>query len=254
MQEIAAFIDVEGTGFDEPEPVEVALYIVPPDGGPQHWPVDHNMLWCQRYEPSKAIELGAMATHHIIPQELRGCPPSSTFVLSPAVKYLVGHGVDYDWEAIGKPNVRRICTLALARRIWPDLSSHKLGAMMYHCFGITPEVRDRVKQAHGAPADVRMLIDVYYEILDRLDAAGAITLPTTWEAIWKVSEEYRIPERFTFGKYGPKPQNGYPLGALISDVRKPHSEGGDPGYVRWLLSGACEQVNNDPYLKKALTR
>lgn len=245
--EIAAFIDVEGTGLHEPEPVEVALYMVP--DGPQHWPVDQNMLWTQRFEPSKPIELAAMATHHIIHSDLRGCPPASSFVLTPAVKYIIGHNVDYDWGVIGKPNVKRICTLALAKRIWPELASHRLGALMYHCYGATHDIRDRVKQAHGAAADVRMLIDVYYEILDKLDADGQITLPTTWEALWHVSEEARIPERMEFGKYGPKPDEGRPLGMMISKMRRE-----DPNYVGWLLSGKCDQVNDNPYLRKALTR
>jgi exodeoxyribonuclease X len=245
--EIAAFIDTEATGLHEPEPVEVTLYIVP--GGPDHWPMDENMLWTQRYEPSKAIELGALATHHILQTELRGCPPSASFVLTPAIKYLVGHNVDYDWGVIGKPDVKRICTLALARRIWPELPTHKLTALMYHCFGPTSDIRDRVKQAHGAAADVMMLIDVYYEILDKLDAMGAIELPTTWEALWRVSEEFRIPERMDFGKYGPKPDEGRPLGMLIEEMRRT-----DRSYVGWLLSGKCDQVNENPYLRKALTR
>lgn len=244
QQEIASFIDVEATGLHEPEPVEVALYIVP--DGPQHWPVSQNALWSQRFEPSKAIELGAMSTHHIIQHDLRGCPPSSSFVLTPAVKYIIGHNVDYDWGVIGKPNVRRICTLALAQMLWPDLSSYKLTSLMYHRFGATPEIRDRVKQAHGAAADVRMLIDVYYELLDTADERGLIELPTTWEALWKVSEEARIPVRMDFGKHGPKPEEGRMQGMLISEMRER-----DPGYVKWLLANACD---DKPYLVKALTR
>jgi len=247
MNAVAAFIDTEATGLHEPEPVEVTLYISP--DGPAQWPMDENMLWTQRYEPSKAIELGAMATHHIIQADLRDCPPASSFVLTPAIKYLIGHNVDYDWGVIGKPDhVKRICTLALAKRVWPELSSHKLGALMYHTQGATPQTRDLVVQAHGSRADVRMLFQVFAEILplalpeEKWDCA-------TWEDVWQLSEEARIPERMEFGKYGPKPDEGRPLGMLISEMRQT-----DRGYVKWLLSGACDQVNNNPYLQKALTR
>lgn len=249
QQDIAAFIDVEATGLNAPEPVEVTLYIVP--DGPAHWPIDSNMLWTQRYEPSKAMELGAIATHHIVPADLRGCPPSSSFVLTPAVKYIIGHNVDYDWQVIGSPaHVRRICTLALSHLAWPDLSSHKLTALMYHTQGATPAVRDLVIQAHGSRPDTQMLFQVFSEILP-LVVPPEKWANLTWEDVWAISEEARIPKRMDFGKYGPKPEEGRMQGMLISDMRKPHNEGGDPGYVKWLLANAC---SDKPYLMKALTR
>jgi exodeoxyribonuclease X len=244
---IAAFIDTEGTGLLEPEPVEVALYIVP--DGPRHWPVDRNMLVTRRYEPSKPIELGAMATHHIIPCDVRGCPPSSSFVLTPAVKYIVAHNADYDWGVIGKPEVKRICTLALAKRLWPELESHKLAALMYARFGATPEIRDRVKQAHGAEADVLMLFDVWCELLDEATRRELLWPNTTWEEVWQLSEKARVPLRMEFGKYGPNTPEGGTQGMLIEFLRL-H----DRGYVGWLLSGKCDQVNDNPYLRKALTQ
>lgn len=242
--EIAAFIDTEGTGIIAPEPVEVCLYLVP--DGPRHWPVDRNMLVTRRYQPSKEIELGAMATHHIIPPDLTGCPPSSAFVLTPAAQYIVGHNVDYDWEVIGRPDVRRICTLALARRLWPELSSHTLGALMYARFGATPEIRDRVKQAHGAEADVLMLWDIYFELLDEATRLELLWPNTTWEEVWHLSEKARVPLRMEFGKYGPNTEEGGPRGMLIAEMRSR-----DKGYVKWLLGNACE---DKPYLRKALTQ
>jgi len=68
----------------------------------------------QRYNPGKPIELGALATHHILDEELADCPPASGFSLPPGTEYLIGHDVDYDWQVIGAPPVKRICTLALA--------------------------------------------------------------------------------------------------------------------------------------------
>src|SRR6218665_2225992 len=48
--------------------------------------------------PKKPIELGALATHHILDEELADCPPASGFSLPPGTEYLIGHDVDYDWQ------------------------------------------------------------------------------------------------------------------------------------------------------------
>jgi hypothetical protein len=62
--------------------------------------------------------------------------------------------------------------------------------------------------------------------------------PATWEEVWKLCEEARVPTVFSFGKF---------KGEAISDVRAR-----DPGYIRWCLSGKCDIVNGDPYWQKAL--
>lgn len=237
---VAVFIDTEATGLHEPEPIEVTTYFT---DTPRYGSFDKNGLVIQRLKPSKDIELGAMATHHIIPWDLTGCPPSSTFQLISTVDYLVGHNVDYDWQVIREPDVKRICTLAMARRLWPDLSTHRLSALMYHCFGANAWVRDIVKRSHGSMADVLMLGMVFTRMMDEEPFKHP---GLTWESVWLYSEEARIPERIDFGKHGPKPEEGRPQGMLIEEMRRT-----DPGYVKWLLANACD---DKPYLRKALTR
>jgi exodeoxyribonuclease X len=55
----------------------------------------------QRYNPGKPISLGALATHHIIDEDLSGCPPHTDFRLPEGIEYLIGYNVDYDWRVIG---------------------------------------------------------------------------------------------------------------------------------------------------------
>lgn len=111
----AIIIDTETTGIDEPEPVEIAyvaidIYALVIAGG----------SWCGRFKPSKPISLGAMATHHILDEELTDAPPASSFQLPEGVEYIIGHNVDYDWRAIGEPPVKRIDTCSMCRHLWPD--------------------------------------------------------------------------------------------------------------------------------------
>src|SRR5690554_237928 len=104
----ALLFDTETTGHKDSEIIEAAWLELSD-------PVNLTVLatFEQRYRPSKPIELGALATHHIYDEELSGCPPHTDFRLPADTQYLIGHNVDYDWNVAGKPTVRRICTLAL---------------------------------------------------------------------------------------------------------------------------------------------
>lgn len=235
----AVIIDTETTGFDQLDVIELAY--AGPIASPRAASEDAIECACLFFRPSKPIQLGAMATHHIIAEDLVDCAPwPGTWelpVTCAGVEYLVGHNIDFDWKAIGSPSIRRICTVALSRHVWPDIDSHALGALIYH---LLPAVtaRDLVRGAHSAAADVGLCARVLFALTDALQ-------PLDWHHLWELSEEARIPKRIHFGKYGPKDGR---LGTLISDIRRM-----DPGYVSWLLRD-CDQVRDDPYLRKALTR
>lgn len=177
----------------------------------------------QRYKPTRPISFGAMAVHHILPSDVVDCPPPSAFALPAGVEYVIGHKIDFDWETIGRPDVKRICTLAMARRLWPN-ESHTLGALMYL---ISPDhlemTRHELREAHSANADVAFCEMVLAQILE-------ITGITTLEALWAYSEACRIPTHMTFGKH-----NGTAIADLPLD------------YIGWFLG----QADIDPYLRKA---
>jgi exodeoxyribonuclease X len=181
----------------------------------------------QRYKPSKPIETGAMAVHHIFDEELNGCPASDTFRLPDDVEYLVGHNIDYDWGVIGKPPVKRICTLAIARKLWPDADSHSQSALLYRFATDRERVRNALKSAHSAESDVR-----FCRMILRKEVASMPQQPASWEALWEFSEQARIPEVMPFGKH---------YGVPIRDLPK--------DYVRWALGNLSDM---DEYLRKAL--
>lgn len=228
----AVILDTETTGVDAPEVIELAIM------GPCNtvWPDEAVQKWM--FKPSKPISLGALATHHILDEDLANFDPwPGSWPLPAHVEYVVGHNVDFDWKAIGSPNVKRICTLALARRVWPDLDSHSLGALAYFLIE-RQEARQLLKSAHDAVTDVEICCRVLWRLVEVLGVK-------TWAELWDASEKARMPTHFTFGKYGPKDGG---KGMPISQVRQM-----DPGYIRWCLS-SCDIVTSDPYWQKALTQ
>ena len=197
--------DTETTGVTEPVLVEAAgIYI---SGSPFD---KQDNTFTQRYNPEKPISYGAMATHHILEEDLTGCPKSSEFALDPQVKYLVGHNIDFDWRVIGQPDVKRIDTLAMARAIYPELDSYTLTALSYALSEPAERLnlREMLKTAHSALTDVILCLNLVKHI---------ITLKGlhTWADIYAFSEESRIPKVMSFGKY-----KGMPISEVPQDYKE----------------------------------
>jgi len=215
----AILFDTETTGLTEPEIIEAAwIQLSDPIC------IDEQNYFEQRYKPSKPIELGALATHHIYDEELQDCPPSSSFSLPEGTEYIIGHNVDYDWGAIGKPDVKRICTKALSCSLWPEADSHSQSAMIYLLERVG--AREMLKNAHSALTDIRNCWYLLHHITLKL--CDSIT---DWESLWLASEAARIPKVMPFGKH-----RGIKITDLPSD------------YKQWML----RQPDVDPYLVKAL--
>lgn len=188
----------------------------------------------ERFKPSIPISLGAMSTHNIIDEDLVDCAASSTFGFPVEAEFMIGHNIDFDWEMMGSPNVRRICTLALSRHLFPELDSHKQAAMIYHIGRIYKRMawaRDVVKGAHAALDDVRMCAALLRFLILMLKHKGAEV--ESWEQLAMISDEARIPTVMSFGKH---------KGLRIEDVPS--------DYVRWYRG----QVDKDEYLLKAFAR
>ncbi|MBN6740536.1 DUF3820 family protein [Acidithiobacillus sp. MC6.1] len=212
--------DTETTGRDDPVLIEAAWLSITDIGT-----MAADMDFVQRCKPGKPIETGALATHHILDEELVDCPAADTFRLPEGVDYLVGHNIDYDWEVIGKPDIKRICTLAMARKLWPDADSFAQSALMYRLANNRNRVRDALKAAHSALADVKFCRFILSKILTEKPM-------DSWDALWAFSEAARVPDVMPFGKH---------RGVAIKDLPK--------DYVNWALKNLADM---DPYLRKAL--
>ena len=208
--------DTEATGIKEPVLIEAAwLELASIE------PFSVSNPFVQRYNPGKPITLGALATHHIMDEELVDCPPASSFRLPDDVSYIIGHNVDFDWEVIGKPEIKRICTLALARKLWPNLDSHTQSALLYYLE--RNSAREQLRNAHSALTDVGICAVILDHICQQLGVK-------TVEDLYTKSEKARIPTNMPFGKH---------KGTLLADVPS--------DYKQWLLT----QGDIDPYLRKA---
>jgi len=219
----AIIFDTETTGITEPEIIEAA-WIEPysADGFMDH---EIKSSFHRRFKPSKPISLSAMAVHHIMDEDLDHLNPSSCEFSIPAdTEYLIGHNIDFDWNAAGSPDVKRICTLALSRYLWPELESHNQSVMIYFLERSCARKLLRGK-AHSAFEDVQNCMLILDHIVKKL---GGID---SWETLWHRSEIARIPTVMPFGKH-----KGVPIKDIPSD------------YKRWLLG----QPDIDQYLIKAL--
>ena len=184
--------------------------------------------WEQRFKPSRPIELGALAVHHILDEDLVDCLPSATFALPSDAAYIIGHNIDYDWNVSGTPNIKRICTLALSRAYVPNLESYSLSAMIYYFFRLT--ARGRLKNAHSALADTDNCFQLLVKLIEVIEKKHETPI-TSWESLWELSEKARIPRIMPFGKH---------KGDAISSLPK--------SYQNWLLN----QDSIDPYIKQAI--
>lgn len=180
------------------------------------------VVW--RYQPQRTTTWGALAVHNILPEELTACPPSARAASdAPRTDFWIGHNIDFDWRALGSPPVRRICTLALARSLWPECDSHTLTALTYFTKGATRETREALRSAHSAAADIAHTLDLY-------NLQCELHKTTSLERMWEYSEAARIPKIMTFGKF-----TGQPISAV------------DRGYASWY----SKQADPDEYLLRA---
>lgn len=192
--------------------------------------VEGSMLFDEYFSIDQPISHAAMAVHHILESDLVGKPSYKTFKLPENTTYIIGHNVDYDINALKRIdpdiNVKGICTLALARKAWPDAPAHNLSTLYYMIHGGNALTRRELRNAHNAGADIMFTTSILEHITDVLGIKDI-------EALFEASEAARIPEIIHFGKH---------KGTRIKDL---------PGdYIAWLL----RQPDLDPYLKIALEK
>jgi len=191
--------------------------------------LDKSRLFDQLYSCDEPISFAAMAVHHILESDLEGQPHYSSFKLPQETTYIIGHNIDYDIRALEKcgvnsSNIKAICTLALARRVWPDAEAHNISALIYMITRGSDRAREMIRKAHRADMDIILTANILMHIVHYLKISSI-------EELYEASEDARIPRTINFGKH-----RGTAIAELPAD------------YVQWLL----RQEDLDPYLRKAL--
>ncbi|MFW1858056.1 exonuclease domain-containing protein [Acinetobacter defluvii] len=209
-------------------PIEIAYAPIQIEQGKLS--LEREQIFDQLYSiGDEKISYASMAVHHILESDLVGQPDFSTFTLPAETIYIIGHNIDYDIQAIQKcgvdtTNIKAICTLALARLVWPNAEAHNISALIYQISKGSEKARNMLKGAHRADADIILTANILMHIIHHLNIQ-------TIEELFVASEDARIPRSINFGKH-----RGTAISALPAD------------YVKWLL----KQDDLDPYLRKAL--
>lgn len=209
------------------QPIEIAYAPIQIHDG--KLTLDKSQIFDQLYRVDEPISYAAMAVHHILESELVDQPHYTSFSLPQDTTYIIGHNIDYDIRALEKCSVdiskiKAICTLALARLVWPDAEAHNISALIYMITKGSAKARDMIKKAHRADMDIILTANILMHEIHHLKIQ-------TIEELYTASEDARIPRTINFGKH---------RGTAITDL--------PADYMQWLL----RQEDLDPYLRKAI--
>lgn len=191
--------------------------------------LDKAALFDQLFSIDQPICYGAMAVHHILESDLVGKPSYKTFQMPTDTVYVIGHNVQYDLNVLKHCGIdveqyKPICTLALARMVFPAAPAHTISALAYMLSQNQEQTRAYLKDAHNAKADILLTGFILKHIIHALKL-------TSMEDLFKASEQALTPKFITFGKY---------KGTALVNLPE--------GYVHWLLN----QDDLDKNLRKAL--
>ena len=209
------------------QPIEIAYAPIQIHDG--KLTLDKSQIFDQLYRVDEPISYAAMAVHHILESELVDQPHYTSFSLPQDTTYVIGHNIDYDIRALEKcgvdiSKIKAICTLALARLVWPDAEAHNISALIYMITKGSAKARDMIKKAHRADMDIILTANILMHEIHHLKIQ-------TIEELYTASEDARIPRTINFGKH---------RGTAIADL--------PADYMQWLL----RQEDLDPYLRKAI--
>jgi exodeoxyribonuclease X len=177
-------------------------------------------------DPERPISPGAMGIHHITDAMVADQPTMAEFVgLHPDVFYpgmvVAAHNAQFDCRMLAgftPQDHKRICTLRLARELWPDVQDHKLQTLRY-TFGL------EAGPAHRAMGDVITCVS----LLRRAHTEFGLSLE---QMVAQCSRTLPLTTKLSFGKH---------RGTAIGDLPK--------SYIRWML----EKMDTlDPDLRAAL--
>lgn len=167
-------------------------------------------------DPEMPIPFGASAVHHITNTRVQYEPTIEEYMVqrnyplqTEEPMMFVAHNAAFDIRYFGPwlhPDTKILCTLRLAKRLYPGLDSYKLQALRYALE--LPEIEG---DAHRAGFDVDVLISLVQHMLARtgLDMEG----------LYDLSQAPLEVTKMPFGKH-----KGLPLAQVPKD------------YVRWLLA------------------
>lgn len=236
----AVIADVEATGTDhDVDQVVESAFLSLPDTPEEFMraPLEGMPMQHEYYGHTAPMRLGALNTHHILPEKLAGLDPMPMPAPMPPCTYIIGHNIDFDRKMLDVMGAKAICTLALARAYFPTLDSHAQGSVLYHLGRITKRgeawASKLLRAAHSADADVYNCARILKYIIFLIDRDNEVKGKLSWEDIYQISMDARIPKVMQFGKF---------KGSPMCDV--------EPSWAEWYNG----TDNKDPFVIIALRR
>jgi exodeoxyribonuclease X len=241
-------LDCETTGLVEPMPVEIAYFKVDDCTLNKESRISDNFaLEClsnvgyflQRFKPTKPIDPGASKVNGIYMKDLIDKPCITTFKFPSETEYMIGHNIGFDHRALGKPDVKLICTKELAQLVITGQKNNKLVTLIEHLY---PEYSEELlKTAHTALQDCKLTYLVLLKCLEQLPQIE------TWEQLSKLCSQGKKSYK-ELDKVKPKVTVtvmpfGTHKGKLLTEIPK--------SYLQWMLNN---MDNIQPDLREAIVK
>ena len=226
------FLDTETHAKENPILIQLAYIRTKPDGmDATKWLEDEvcNQLFSTG---GPKIEFWAMAVHHITEKQIEGLETfNQSYIKDISQKFfyehgyiLITHNAPFDVWVLKNHGVEvptYICTLKLARYVYPEFEAHNLQYLRYR-LGL--EFEQEINP-HDAMSDVYVLEKLFYHLHDKIGEAIEKTQeePVTWEQIDRhmidITRSPSLLYRCAFWKYA---------GKLWSEVPR--------DYLDWVLN------------------
>ncbi|YAP79637.1 exodeoxyribonuclease X [Xenorhabdus stockiae] len=175
--------------------------------------------------PQQPISVGAMAIHHITDEMVANSPLIEDVIAKyKGADFLVAHNAAFDSRMMPEMDAPFICTLKLAKRLWPDMESHSNQYLRY-ALKLDVFVPDGL-HAHRALYDCIVTAALFKRIKDESDWSD--------EEMLEISHQPSLLHKFRFGKH---------KGMTFEEVKKTNSS-----YFTWLL----KQPDIDPDIEFTL--
>lgn len=232
--------DTECTGADAAADQVIELATMDLPGAPEAFvkaKLEDLVTFHSLYGYDCPMSLGALVAHRINPAELEGLPKFERATGSGLRGYMIGHNVDFDSEFLDNQGCSRICTLAMARTLFPGIDSHSQSAVLLHISRLTKRgeawALDLIKNAHRADADVMNCARILKYMIWLIMKDNPVKGELSWEDVYQFSLDARIPKVMTFGKF---------KGVEVQDV--------EPSWAEWY----AKQDNADKYVLSAFRK
>lgn len=175
--------------------------------------IDYTSQKSNLVNPQKPISISAMTIHHITDEMVAGSPLIDDVIDNyKGSDYLVAHNAEFDTRMMPEMDAPFICTLKLARHLYPELESHSNQYLRY-ALKLDVHVPDGL-HAHRALYDCIVTASLFKRIKD----------DSGWsdKEMLEITNQPSLLNKLRFGKY---------KGMTFAEVKKENAS-----YLTWLLN------------------